>query len=473
MGDLDLLPAFFALRGRRVLLAGGSEAASWKAELLQAAGAEVLALAPHPCAALERLARLRPDRLRLARRALRAEDIDGAALVVADCATLDAALALQALARARGVPLNVIDKPAASDFQFGAIVERSPLVVAVSTAGASPILGQALRGRIEALLPQPIRAWAQAAKAFRAPLKALDLGPKLRRRFWELFNDGAFSGRPPRENEFDALIGAARAGETEARRGSVALVGAGPGDPELITLKALRMLQGADAILYDDLVAPAILDMGRREAEKIPVGKRGYRPSCKQDAIVAQMIRLAREGKRVVRLKGGDPMIFGRAAEEIAALRAAGVPVEVVAGVTAALGAAAALQVSLTERRRARRTQFVTAHAHDGRLPDDMDWRALADPGASSVVYMGARMAGALREKLLGAGADPATPVMIVERATCPDERRMGATIDALPERAAALAPDGPCLILIGAPFGEAAAGAGAAQAAEAAAAQV
>ena len=193
--------------------------------------------------------------------------------------------------------------------------------------------------------------------------------------------------------------------------------------------------------------------MARREAEKIPVGKRGYKPSCKQNHIIARMIELALQGKRVVRLKGGDPMVFGRAAEEIVALREAGIAIEVVPGVTAALGAAASLQISLTERARARRLQFVTAHAHDGKLPEDIDWRALCDPGASSVVYMGARTLGALAERLLAHGADPATPALLVERATCPDERRIAGTIASLPAKAAAQAPSGPCLILIGAVF--------------------
>lgn len=250
-------------------------------------------------------------------------------------------------------------------------------------------------------------------------------------------------------------IGSERAASAEAK-GAVALVGAGPGDPELLTLKALRALRSADIVLYDDLVAAAIVGMARREAEKIPVGKRGYKPSCRQDDIIALMIKLAKQGRRVVRLKGGDPMVFGRAAEEIAALRAAGVAFEIIPGVTAALGAAAALQTSLTERGKARRLQFITAHARDGKLPDDIDWRALCDPRASSVVYMGVRTLDALAARLLAHGIDPATPALLVERATCPDERRIAGTIATLPAKAAAQHPSGPCLILIGAVFASA-----------------
>ncbi|MGO9235734.1 MAG: siroheme synthase CysG [Methylocella sp.] len=453
MTGLAALPAFLDLKGRRVVLAGGSTAALWKAELAQAAGADVDVYSAEPCAGLLDLARERPS-VRLVRRAFRADDMNRAALAIGDIEGAAEAAEFRAAARAFGALANIIDKPALSDFQFGAIVDRSPLVVAISTDGASPILAQAVRGRIEAVLPAAIKLWAAAAKGWRAPLKALALAQETRRRFWELFNARALAAgsAPPGEGLFTELLDEARR-KPGVSVGSVALVGAGPGDPELLTLKALRMLQSADVVLYDDLVAPAIVDMARREAEKIPVGKRGYKPSCKQDHIVALMIELAAKGKRVVRLKGGDPMVFGRASEEIAALRGAGIPIEIVPGVTAALGAAASLQISLTERATARRLQFITAHAHDGKLPEDIDWRALCDPRASSVVYMGARTLGPLAERLLTHGINPATPALLVERATCPDERRIAGTIATLPAQAAARAPSGPSLILIGAVF--------------------
>lgn len=198
--------------------------------------------------------------------------------------------------------------------------------------------------------------------------------------------------------------------------------------------------------------------MARREARRVDVGKRGYKPSCKQDDITAMMVELAREGKHVVRLKGGDPMIFGRATEEIDGCRAAGVPISVVPGVTAALGAAASLQTSLTERSVARRLQFITAHAKDGRLPEDIDWRALADRHAASVVYMGVRTMAPLIEQLIEHGADPATPAILVEGATHRDERHVVGTIATMPALAAAAAPTGPCLLMIGLAFARAAA---------------
>ncbi len=452
MAGLAALPVFLNLKGRRVALAGGSTAVLWKAELAQAAGADVDVYSAEPCAGLVDLARGRPS-VRLVRRAFQADDLNGAALAIGDIESPAEAAEFRAVARAFGALANIIDKPALSDFQFGAIVDRSPLVVAISTDGASPILAQAVRGRIEAVLPAAIKLWAAAAKGWRESLKTLALAPRSRRRFWEMFNARALAAgsAPPGEGLFTELL--AEVERDPRAEGSVALVGAGPGDPELLTLKALRMLQSADVVLYDDLVASAIVDMARREAEKIPVGKRGYKPSRKQDHIVALMIELAAKGKRVVRLKGGDPMVFGRASEEIAALRGAGIPIEIVPGVTAALGAAASLQISLTERATARRLQFITAHAHDGKLPEDIDWRALCDPRASSVVYMGARTLGPLAERLLTHGINPATPALLVERATCPDERRIAGTIATLPAQAAARAPSGPSLILIGAVF--------------------
>ncbi|WP_036263863.1 siroheme synthase CysG [Methylocapsa aurea] len=451
---LACLPVFFALAGKRVVLAGDAKAALWKAELLDAAGAKLDIYSANPDAGLLALARRRPG-ISLVQRRFRPEDLRGAALAIADMESREDAAAFKAAAQAAGVPANIIDRPEFSDFQFGAIVDRSPLVIGISTAGAAPILAQAVRGRLEALLPQGVKLWAGAAKAWRQSVTARALPARARRRFWELFSARALDagGAGPSESDFTKLLAEAETAAPEAARGSVALVGAGPGDPELLTLKALRLLQSADVVLYDDLVAPGAVAMARREAEKIPVGKRGYRPSCRQDHIVSLLVSLASEGKRVVRLKGGDPMIFGRANEEIAALRAAGIPVEIVPGVTAALGAAATLKLSLTERDTARRLQFITAHAHDGKLPEDFDWRALCDPRASSVVYMGVKTLGILAARLLEHGLDPATPALLVERATWPDERSIFGTIETLPAKAAAAAPSGPCLILIGAAF--------------------
>jgi uroporphyrin-III C-methyltransferase / precorrin-2 dehydrogenase / sirohydrochlorin ferrochelatase len=454
MQGLACLPVFFALAGKRVVLSGGSNAVLWKAELCQAAGAELEVFGTAPCPGLVSLARCSPA-VNLVTRRIAPKDFYGAAFAIAETKSSAEAEEFQAVARAAGVPVNIIDKPAFSDFQFGAIVDRSPLVIGISTNGGAPVLAQALRGRLEALLPREIKYWAEKAKAWRENLLRFDIPPKMRRRFWELFGRDALAGRrAPQERDLGALLAESEGSAPLA--GSVALVGAGPGDPELLTLKALRALHSADVVLYDDLVAPPIVEMSRREAEKIYVGKRGHKPSCRQDHILSLMVSLASQGKRVVRLKGGDPMIFGRATEEISALREQGISTEIIAGVTAALGAASRLQLSLTERKKARRLQFITAHAHDGKLPEDIDWQALCDPHASTVVYMGVKTLEHLTARLLANGIDSATPALLVERATCPDERQIFGTIGTISEKVAAARPTGPCVILIGEAFADA-----------------
>ena len=376
-------------------------------------------------------------------------DFAGAAIAVADCADDNEAAAFAAAARAAGVPVNVIDRPAFCDFSFGAIVNRSPLVIGISTDGASPVFGQAIRAKIEALIPKGFARWADAARAWRPRVQALALPFRGRRNFWERFTERAVAApnAAPTDADLDALLDA---GRRRSNAGSVILVGAGPGDPELLTLRAVRALQSADVILFDDLVAPDILDFARREAKKMLVGKTGHAPSCKQDDINALMISLAKAGRRVVRLKGGDPMIFGRADEEIAACRAAGIAVEVVPGITTAQGAASRLLVSLTHRGKARRVQYITGHGRDGKLPADIDWASVADPAVTTVVYMPTKTLPELVANAVQAGLDPATPAVAVERATRADERVIAATIADLPARLAAEASTGPVVVMIG-----------------------
>lgn len=453
MQGLASLPVFFDLAGRRTLVVGGSPAAAWKAELLQATGARVDVVDASPSAEMRALAARAPS-IALIERAWGDADFADAAIAIGDFTSRDQAAAFQAAARRARVPVNIVDKPDFSDFQFGTILDRSPLVIAISTKGAAPVFAMALRGRFEGLLPQTIKLWAEAAQTWRARLKAADLAPALRRRFWEIFVARAFGTHPPQPKDYYEIFARATTELAGAPKGSVALVGAGPGDPELITLKGLRVLQAADVVLFDDLVAPATVEMARREAVKIPVGKRGYQPSCAQDDIIARLIALAKEGKRVVRLKGGDPSIFGRANEEIAALEAAGIEVTIVPGVTAALGAAASLKLSLTERDQARRLQFITAHAQNGRLPADLDWGALCDPAATTAVYMGVHTLPDLLRHLLEHGIDPQTPALLVESATWPQERRINGTVANLAEQVEAAKPSGPCLVLIGRIFG-------------------
>ncbi len=378
MGPLAKLPVFLNLDQRRAVVAGGSAAAAWKAELLASTGALVDIYAGDPSDEMQQIAAAGccPGALTLHHRTWTTADLDGAFVAIADLDDEAEALAFIEAARAAGAPFNVIDKPAFCQFQFGAIVNRSPAVIAISTDGAAPVLGQAIRRRIETLLPPSLADWAALAKSIRDSVaNALPKG-QVRRQFWERFAERAFGPQPGKEEagRLEALIDSLAAGSA-AGSGRVTLVGAGPGDAELLTLKAVRALQSADVILFDDLVSDEVLELARREAKRMLVGKRGGRDSCRQDDINELMVSLALQGRHVVRLKSGDPMIFGRAGEEIVELERHGIPVTVVPGITSALAAASRLGVSLTHRDHAHSVRFVTGHSRHGDLPSDFDWR--------------------------------------------------------------------------------------------------
>src|SRR5215471_18815672 len=461
MDALARLPVFLALEGRRAVVAGGNAQAAWKAELLSAAGADVEVFAEAAAEELVGLAQNPPRGVvTIHRRYVTADDFVGAAVAVGAFEDDAGAARFAAAARARGVPVNVIDKPAFCDFAFGAIVNRSPLVIGISTDGAAPVFGMAVRAKIEAMIPRGFARWATAARRWRGALFATGLSHPGRRRFWQIFARYAaiHPDREPTQSDFDGFLAETIDKGGRPDTGSVTLVGAGPGDPELLTLRAARALQSADIILVDDLVAPEILDFARREAKKMLVGKTGHGPSCKQEEINTLMVTLAKAGKRVVRLKGGDPMIFGRATEEIAACRAAGIPVEVVPGISAAQGAASRLGVSLTDRGHARRVQYVTGHGSDGRLPADIDWTSIADPVATTIVYMPVKTLAAFAATANASGLDAATPAVAVINATRPDESAVWGTIADLPQRLAAAAIGGPVVVMIGRVFARTAA---------------
>lgn len=338
MEPLAKLPVFWALAGRRVVVAGGTDAAMWKAELLAACGAHVDAYAEIFSDGFEALftrtshhpaARLTPHR-----RPWTPVDLTGAALAIGDCE--EDAETFFAAARSAGVPVNVIDKPAFCQFQFGSIVNRSPVVVAISTDGAAPILAQTIRRKIEALLPRSLKTWAALAQSLRGEInRRLQPGPQ-RRTFWERFSDRVFSTLDtPKEGVVEALLADADRLADVPASGCVTLVGAGPGDAELLTLKAVRALQAADVILFDDLVSPEVLELARREAKRMPVGKPGGRASCRQEGTNAMMARFARAGKRVVRLKSGDPTGLPQTEEEVTRLKRENIPVDVIPGITA------------------------------------------------------------------------------------------------------------------------------------------
>jgi len=453
MEALARLPVFFALNGKRAVLAGGGAAAAWKAELLAACGARVEVYAEDLSDAIVRVAGdvLRGD-IALHGRPWRQDDLKDAAIAIGAFDDDGEAKKFYDAARAAGVPVNVIDKPAYCDFSFGSIVNRTPLVIGVSTDGAAPVFAQAIRAKLEALLPKGFAAWAAAAARWRGKLKETGLSFAGRRKFWQLFTAHALANpeQGPTQNDFASFVAAVKGLDNAVENGSVTLVGAGPGDPELLTLRAVRALQSADVILYDDLVSSEVLDFARREARKMLVGKTGHGPSCRQDEINALMVNLAKRGKRVVRLKGGDPLIFGRAGEEIADCQAADVHVEIVPGITAAQGAAAQLNMPLTDRAHARRLQYITGHARNGALPDDIDWASLADPAATSAIYMPTKTLAALVTRAVGEGLDPRTPALAISRATRPDQATVAAPVGELPRRLAQAALPGPVLVLLG-----------------------
>jgi uroporphyrin-III C-methyltransferase/precorrin-2 dehydrogenase/sirohydrochlorin ferrochelatase len=455
MGKLARLPLFFALEGKRAIVAAAGQGAVWKVELLAAAGAKVDVYAPKPGADLIELAsdEAFAGKIEIHARDWSEEDFRDAAIAVGTFKTDEASAAFATAARTAGAPVNVIDKPAFCDFAFGSIVNRSPLVIGISTDGAAPVFGQAIRAKLEAMLPQGFSHWAEAARRWRSVLQSTaNLSFAARRRFWQLFTARALSepDRKPEEKEYQALLHELRNEGAKAEHGSVTLVGAGPGDPELLTLRAVRALQSADVILIDDLVSADVLDFARREAKKMLVGKTGGGPACKQDDINALMVSLAAKGKRVVRLKGGDPMIFGRAGEEIEACRNAGIAVDVVPGITAAQGAASRLQISLTHRKFARRLQYVTGHALNGKLPEDIDWASIADASAVTAIYMPSRTFAEFSDNAVGAGLDPETPAIAVWNATRPEQQAVHSTLANLCSELTAASKSGPLLILLG-----------------------
>jgi uroporphyrin-III C-methyltransferase/precorrin-2 dehydrogenase/sirohydrochlorin ferrochelatase len=465
MDALAVLPVFFKLGGKRAVLAGGGEPAAWKAELLSACGAQVEVFAEDISQEMRAVAAAPPaGSITLYERRWQPADIPGAAIAIGAITDDEEGAAFFAAARAAGVPVNVVDRPELCEFQFGSIVNRSPLVVAISTDGAAPVFGQAIRSRIEALLPTGFKRWAQAAKAWRREGERLGRTIAERRRFWELFTERALNDATaaPTDEVREELIAQTDGVRSQNPAGGfVSLVGAGPGDPELLTLRAVRALRSADVVLYDDLVSVPVLEFSRRESKRILVGKTGYGPACKQTEINALMVKLAREGQRVVRLKSGEPMIFGRAGEEMDELRAAGIAFEVIPGISAVQAAAADLQVSLTHRDHAKRLQLVTGHSREGRLPGTLSWPALADANATTAVYMAQRTFAELAARLLAEGMDPATPAFAMFAITRDDARRIEGTIATLAELLAQAGVSGPCLVL----YGKALSGAAAAQA--------
>jgi uroporphyrin-III C-methyltransferase/precorrin-2 dehydrogenase/sirohydrochlorin ferrochelatase len=441
-------PAFFDLNGRTVLIAGGGDAASRKARLVASAGAQVLfvnaAFAPELVEEWSGRATFRPG-------AVSAGDLSGVVLVFIAVDDEEEAARIADLARVARVPVNAVDRPFLSDFATPSVIDRGDVVVAVSTGGAAPVLGRRLREKIETLLPRNLSALAGFARSFRSAVSATIALPE-RRAFWERFFDGPIAARVlsgDAAGAREAMIVDLNRADAPAPTGVVHIVGAGPGDPDLLTLKALRLLQDADVIVYDRLVEKEILALARRDALRLYVGKAKANHAVPQHEIEARLISFAREGKRVVRLKGGDPFVFGRGGEELDAVRAAGVPVFVTPGITAATGCAAAAAMPLTHRDLAQAVTFVTGHAKDDGEPD-VDWEALARLGHTLVVYMGVGRAAAIGARLIAAGRAGATPIAIIEKGTTPEQKVIKAELRHLGDAVRIGGVVGPALLVIG-----------------------
>ncbi len=384
------------------------------------------------------------------------EQLKGRPLVISATGDLNEDARISGLARATGVPVNVPDRPSLCTFSLASIVDRGLVTVAIGTEGAAPVLATQLRARLEQELHPRLGRLAEIARAYR-PQVADRLPPgAARRSFWnDLFGGPAGAAiLAGDEAEGHARIEAHLAGATStaAKLGRVILVGAGPGDPELLTLKAVRALKMADVILHDGHVSAGVLEYARREAEVISVAKARGKHSKTQAEINALIVAFAQAGKTVVRVKGGDPFVFGRGGEEIDILRASGIPVEVVPGITAATAAAASLQIPLTHRDISRSVTFISGHAAGDGAPefDQIDFAALGNGRATLAVYMGLSTAGDLATKLLASGWSPATPLIAVERASQPNERRVATTLDQLALHPSSLGLSGPTFLLIG-----------------------
>jgi uroporphyrin-III C-methyltransferase/precorrin-2 dehydrogenase/sirohydrochlorin ferrochelatase len=446
---LRYFPIFVDLEGRDVLIVGGGEKALQKLRLLAKTSANLKIVAPEVS---EDIATAGVPNLTIKLHSFVESDLDGAALVFAasDDPVLDARVA--AASRTRGLSVNVVDGPAESNFIMPAIVDRDPIVVAIGTEGAAPILAREIKSKIESWLPAQFGRVAQHAQALRRRVQDSIADPTVRRRTWEALLQGPWRNAvlagedAVADREFTRQLEASRS-QTEPA-GSVTLIGCGPGEPDLITLKAQQHLQSADVLVVDRLVNPAILEYARRDAIRIDVGKEPEGDSAAQSDINQILVREALKGQRVVRLKGGDAFVFGRAAEEMAAVRAAGVAVSVVPGITAAHACAASIGLPVTLRTKVRQFAVVTGAAADG--PIDLDWSSLAHPGQAFAIYMGVRTAQHFRDKLLGAGAAPQTPVVIVENGTLASERAVSTDLASLASAIADSGIRGPAVIFVG-----------------------
>ncbi len=447
---MDYLPVFLKIEDRSCLVVGGGKVAARKIRLLHRAGANVTLVSPGLCD--EVAAAVEKGTATHVERGFQDDDLVDVVLVVA--ATDDAELnaRISELARRRGIPVNVVDNPALCSFIMPSIIDRSPLQVAVSTGGASPVLARLLRTRLESFIPAAYGRLAKLVDEYRQRVKDRFTDVEQRRYFWESILQGRvaellFAGQE--EKARTALQTAIDdVDQHEAASGEVYLVGAGPGDPDLITFRALRLMQQADVVVYDRLVSEPILDMVRRDAELIYAGKQRDQHTLSQESINELLVRLAKQGKRVLRLKGGDPFIFGRGGEEIETLASENIPFQVVPGITAASGCAAYAGIPLTHRDYAQSCIFVTGHLKDGSV--DLDWERLAKPAQTIVFYMGLHSIPIVSRELIAHGLSKDTPVALVQQGTTPEQRVFIETLETMPELPAREQLKAPTIIIVG-----------------------
>lgn len=442
MQSLDILPLFHKLKAQKVIVAGEGEGAFWKAELVAAAGANVIFYCNQST-----LRHADFDNIKYVEKPWQEGDFSNARIAILQSNSDDEAQEFIQKARISGASVNIIDRPEYCDFQFGAIVNRSPLVIGVSTDGASPALGQQIRAKFETMFPQKIVNWLKLAQKLRPIIKSKQLDFNTRRSFWHKFASLSLEnpGQTPNETEIFGILD-----NEKPIIGMVSLVGAGPGDPELLTLKAIRALGRADIIMFDDLVEKEILDFARREAQLINVGKRGGKPSVPQNEICQMLVDFAKQGKNIVRIKGGDALIFGRAMEEIKACKDNDIAIELIPGISASQGAAAALGLSLTDRNYSKRVQFVTGHSAKGDLPDDINWGAIAANDVTTFIYMPRKTIADFVNMAIKAGINIDMPSAIIINATRENQKIVYCKFNELPHKFENLIADGPEMVMIG-----------------------
>jgi uroporphyrin-III C-methyltransferase/precorrin-2 dehydrogenase/sirohydrochlorin ferrochelatase len=446
---MQYFPVFFDLKGKRCLVIGGGDVAARKVSLLFRAGAEVKVISPELCESLQN--RVANGEISHEARSFEDADIDACVLIVAGTDDQAVNKRVSELAHAKCIPVNVVDQPALCSFIVPSIIDRSPVQVAVSTGGASPVLARLLRARLETLIPSAYGRLASLMNEFRDKVKSKLADEGKRRRFWEDVAQGSiaeliFAGKEEAARE--AMHSAVDAAQVEEDRGEVYLVGAGPGDPDLLTFRALRLLQQADVIVYDRLVSEEILDMARRDADLVYVGKERDKHTLPQEDINLLLARIAKKGKRVLRLKGGDPFIFGRGGEEIDTLMQEGVRFQIVPGITAAAGAASYAGIPLTHRDYAQSVTFVTGHLKDGSM--NLNWPMLAQPNQTLVVYMGLLGVKTLCAKLIEHGMPADMPMALVQKATTREQKVLVGTLETMPGLLDNATIKPPTLIIVG-----------------------